>query len=142
MNFLLDTDHVSIEQRPTGAGHARLLQQIASHAGDKVFVSIISFHEQTNGAGAHINKAKSAAELLRGYELMRSVLAAYQAINVLDFDAASLTIADSLRRQHRRIGLMDLRIAAIALARGMTLLTRNRSDFGQIANLTIEDWTA
>lgn len=34
---------------------------------------------------------------------------------------------------------MDLKIAAIAIANNATLLTRNLSDFGQIAALSVED---
>lgn len=36
---------------------------------------------------------------------------------------------------------MDLRIASVALANDMTVLTRNRVDFERIPNLTVEDWT-
>ena len=36
---------------------------------------------------------------------------------------------------------MDLRIAAIALAGNLTVLTRNKSDFGKILGLPIQDWT-
>jgi predicted nucleic acid-binding protein len=35
---------------------------------------------------------------------------------------------------------MDLKIAAVVLARDATLLTRNLSDFRRIDNLKIEDW--
>ena len=37
---------------------------------------------------------------------------------------------------------MDLKIAAIAIYKGATLLTRNLSDFENIANLQVEDWTS
>jgi tRNA(fMet)-specific endonuclease VapC len=40
-----------------------------------------------------------------------------------------------------RIGTMDLKIAATALANDATLLTRNTSDFGRIPGLRIEDWS-
>jgi tRNA(fMet)-specific endonuclease VapC len=36
---------------------------------------------------------------------------------------------------------MDLRIASIALATGMTVLTRNLVDFQRVPNLNVEDWT-
>jgi len=37
---------------------------------------------------------------------------------------------------------MDLRIGSIAMANGMTVLTRNTVDFEKIPNLQVEDWTA
>jgi tRNA(fMet)-specific endonuclease VapC len=39
-----------------------------------------------------------------------------------------------------RIGSMDLKIACVALAHDATLLTRNTTDFAQIAGLRIENW--
>jgi tRNA(fMet)-specific endonuclease VapC len=36
---------------------------------------------------------------------------------------------------------MDLRIASIAIANQMTVLTRNTIDFERIPNLSFEDWT-
>jgi tRNA(fMet)-specific endonuclease VapC len=35
---------------------------------------------------------------------------------------------------------MDLKIAAIVLARGATLLTRNTADFRKIPGMDTEDW--
>jgi tRNA(fMet)-specific endonuclease VapC len=36
---------------------------------------------------------------------------------------------------------MDARIAAIALFRELTLLTRNHKDFGKVVGLPVQDWT-
>ena len=40
-----------------------------------------------------------------------------------------------------RVGTMDLKIAAIALANDSTLLTRNIQDFSKVPDLKIEDWS-
>lgn len=40
-----------------------------------------------------------------------------------------------------QLGKMDARIAAIALCRGLILLTCNHRDFSKVSGLLIEDWT-
>jgi tRNA(fMet)-specific endonuclease VapC len=61
---------------------------------------------------------------------------------VLPFDTAAISIYDTLRSQRVRIATMDLRIAATALSRGLTLLTRNVQDFRKVPGLVTEDWTS
>jgi tRNA(fMet)-specific endonuclease VapC len=50
-------------------------------------------------------------------------------------------IFQRLRAQRMRIGTLELRIAAIALSREATLVTRNRQNFAGIPALTIADWS-
>lgn len=38
------------------------------------------------------------------------------------------------------IGAYDVQIAAQGVARGITVVTHNTSEFGRIPNLTLEDW--
>lgn len=48
---------------------------------------------------------------------------------------------ERLRKQRIRIGTMDLKIAAIALANNATLLSKNLRDFGKVPGLKVEDWS-
>lgn len=59
---------------------------------------------------------------------------------MLDFDKVASTNFESLRKTHRRLGTMDLRIAAIAITQNVILVTRNTQDFIDIENLTLENW--
>jgi tRNA(fMet)-specific endonuclease VapC len=40
-----------------------------------------------------------------------------------------------------RVGAMDLKIAAVALANSVAVITRNIGDFSKIPGLKAEDWT-
>jgi tRNA(fMet)-specific endonuclease VapC len=48
---------------------------------------------------------------------------------------------EQLRRTYRRLGTMDLKIAAIAVVQDAVVLTRNLSDFNQVSELKAEDWS-
>ncbi len=61
-------------------------------------------------------------------------------MQLLSFDRKAAEVFDELNQQRLRIGSMDLRIAAIAIANQMTLLTQNTVDFERIPGLPIEDW--
>ena len=55
--------------------------------------------------------------------------------------AAAATMFDDLATRRLRMGTMDVRIAAIAISRGLVLLTRNVGDFGEVTELQTENWT-
>jgi tRNA(fMet)-specific endonuclease VapC len=141
VKFLLDTDHISIWQGRSGAEYAVLVNHLAQHPTADVVLCIISFHEQAVGCHALINRARNALELQRGYDLLQRVLAGFSAAPVLAFDAAAGVTFDRLRANRVRISTMDLRIAAVALSRGLVVVTRNVSDFTKVPGLVTEDWT-
>jgi tRNA(fMet)-specific endonuclease VapC len=62
-------------------------------------------------------------------------------MNVLPFDETAQSRFRSLRKQCRRLGTLDLRIASIALTTDATLVSRNLRDFRQVPGLRVEDWT-
>ena len=59
----------------------------------------------------------------------------------MPFDEHAVEQFHRLWMARLRIGTMDLKIAAIALAHNATLLSRNLVDFGKIPALRVEDWT-
>jgi tRNA(fMet)-specific endonuclease VapC len=141
MKYLLDTDHISIRQRPASPEYQRLMARLGQCSPADISVSIVSFQEQVLGANAVINRARMTARVVFGYALLSAIQNDFAASTVLPFDHAAGTIFDNLRAQGVRIGTMDLRIASIALSRNLTLLTRNISDFSQVPGLVTEDWT-
>jgi tRNA(fMet)-specific endonuclease VapC len=71
----------------------------------------------------------------------QSPLANESAELLIGFETAAASTFQSIKKTYPRLGSMDLKIAAIAIANNATLLTRNLSDFSQIKNLRTEQWT-
>jgi tRNA(fMet)-specific endonuclease VapC len=141
MKYLLDTDHISLLQRRSGTVHATLLLRISQNPLTDFALSMVSFHEQVLGAHNFINRAQGNEELRRGYVMLGQVLEGFSVATVLPFDETAIALFDQLRAQRVRISTMDLRIASIALSRGLILLTRNVRDFDKVPNLETQDWT-
>ena len=71
-------------------------------------------------------------------------LSAFGALTSYPFDDDAARVYGELRAslqpRGRLIGGNDLMIAAIALARGLILVTNNTSEFSRIPGLKLEDW--
>jgi tRNA(fMet)-specific endonuclease VapC len=68
------------------------------------------------------------------------------AASVLPFDAEAAEVYGPLRahleREGRRLDEPDLRIASIALSRGLTVVTGNVRHFARVPDLEVENWLA
>ena len=138
--YLLDTDHVTLIDRGSAEGvniHARL----ATLGPKEAAVSIISYEEQMRGWLAEIARLQGVERQTAAYRRLERLLEYYCATPLLPFDDAAVAQFQGLWLLRLRVGTMDLKIAAIALANDATLLTRNTSDFGKIPGLKIEDWS-
>jgi tRNA(fMet)-specific endonuclease VapC len=138
VTFLLDTDHVSLDQRGQPIVRARV--QAAGSA--QVAVSIITIEEQMRGWLAAIRAATTSEARVTAYQRLRMAVEYFASFTVVDYTAQADALVSDLRKQGIRIGTQDLRIAAIALVHGTTLVTRNTRDFAQVPGLVIEDWSA
>ena len=139
--IVLDTDHIGIIQRRTEPEYGRLAERLRQPTCLDFFVTIVSFHEQVSGWNNYIHRAKTPEAVVQSYGMFERVLADFSAQQVLPFDKAAARTFESLRKQRIRIGTMDLRIAALVITRGFTLLSRNLADFQKVPGLAVKDWT-
>ena len=113
-----------------------LVRRLALVAPEEQFTTSITLAEMLYGAAK-----KESPRLLR---VVRTVI--LQAQRVLPFDEAAAEIYGPLRarleREGRRLAEPDLRIASIALAHDLTLVTGNLKHFSRIGELRVENWLA
>jgi tRNA(fMet)-specific endonuclease VapC len=93
-------------------------------------------------AGWPTPRARTTAQQVEAYRKLKRHLDIYCGVQVLEFDARAGAEFEHLQAARLRVGTMDLKVAAIALAHDATVLTRNISDFSRVPNLRVEDWTA
>ncbi len=141
MTYLLDTDHLSIIQRKTGVAYETISGRMSQYSVSEFAISIITIQEQMLGCHAYINRARHLSEMVTGYRMMNRLVRTFQTSIILPFDELAARQLEQLQTKGIRLGKMDARIAAIALANQRILLTRNRQDFEKVPGLTLEDWT-
>jgi tRNA(fMet)-specific endonuclease VapC len=108
---------------------------------DDIATTIISYEEQTRGWLAYMARMDTETARIRAYGFLKRHLEIYCRIAVIPYDEKAAAEFERLKQAKIRIGTMDLKIAAIALANDAILLTRNLSDFRKIPDLKAEDWS-
>ena len=138
--FILDTDHLSIADQDTLEGF-NLGRRLALVPPELVFVTVVTYEEQMRGWLSYIARANTVEQQVQAYRKLRLFIERYREIALLDYGDQAAQRVEQLRQARVRIGIMDLKIAAIALANDATLLTRNLSDFSKVPGLRVEDWS-
>lgn len=137
MLYILDTDHISLFQR----GNPIVRERLATVAVDERATTVISLSEQFLGWWNEIARSKTETDASRSFHYLLETVRFYQSLPVLSYDSMAVVEFERLRRAKVRIGAQDLRIAAIALSRNATVVTRNARDFRQVPGLKIVDWS-
>ena len=138
--YLLDSDHMSLLERG-GAEGVKIRARLRSAPPDDVATTIISYEEQMRGWMARLASNADTDRQINDYSELKRLLNNYCRTVVVEFDAKASAEFKRLRQAGIRIGAMDLKIAAIALANDATVITRNRKDFSRVPNLKFEDWS-
>ena len=137
LRFLLDTDHLTLYYLK----HPPLMQRIAMQTADSVGICPINIEESMRGRLAPLGRVLSGAKHIQAYTRLIAAEEMFRLFPLVPFDAASESEFQHLRSSRLRVGTLDLKIAAIALTNGLTVLTRNRADFSRVPGLMIEDWS-
>ncbi|XZE22733.1 type II toxin-antitoxin system VapC family toxin [Pirellulaceae bacterium SH449] len=137
---MLDTDHWTILQLQKGPQYEKLVTKM-EHAGRRFcFTSIVTFHEVMNGWLKYVANPKSQESDINAYNRFEVLLTAFAANELVSFSEKSADEFARLRSNGCRIGVMDLRIASIALTHGMVVVTSNIVDFERVPGLELLDW--
>jgi tRNA(fMet)-specific endonuclease VapC len=134
---VLDTDTLTLWFR----GHPIVAQHVAEHSPEALAITIITVEEILSGWYRLIRQARDDETLVRVYHWLQQSVEFFRDVRILPLTRSAIQLFHHLRQQHRRIGTNDLRIAAIVLENGAALISRNRADFGGIAELRLEDWS-
>ncbi len=135
---MLDTNVVTAFERED----RNVLARAKALPDSEIFVTVVSLQEQMVGRLARLNQQLGPEALVIAYRNLAQTFGFFANANVLPYDDRAARIDDDLRVRLRRMGTKDRRIAAITLAHGHTLVTRNTIDFRDVPGLGLEDWMA
>jgi len=136
--ILLDTDHLTILQMPDATRRPTLVARLSLAVGEVVGTTIINVEEQMRGWLASIAKERKPDRQIHSYHQLRLLFQFFAGFHIAEFDdrAAELFATTG----STRVGVMDRKTTAIAIANDALLLTANRKDFERIPGLRFENW--
>jgi tRNA(fMet)-specific endonuclease VapC len=106
-------------------------------------VPIIAVEQVLRGRLNVIRQAqagKSKVSIDRAYDLLEGTVTDLQRFAILAHSPQAEALVQSWRQQKIKVGISDLRIAAICILHSATLISRNRRDFDQVPGLMVEYW--
>ncbi len=140
--IILDTDHVSFLQHPDSAEGQTLTRHLRASPDRDIATTVITVEEQLRGWLQVIARYRDLRQQAGYYDRLIEFIRFFGSWKILPVRDASVQAFRGLRTIGAPIAATDLKIAAICLAHGATLLSRNARDFQRVAGLHVEDWTS
>lgn len=141
--YALDSDIVSLYLRHQGQ-QPHLERRIKSAPPQDLWISIVTVEENIAGAFRLINGSRKDPQHIQkqwfGYRLLSELISDFAHFQILPFDAAANELYQNMSAEAKRHGANDCKIAASALSRGFTVITRNIKHFQAIGAPCL-DWT-
>ncbi len=134
---VLDTDTFSLWARGLVDVEARLLMNPVG----SIVTTVITVEEQLGGRMARLRQAKGKEETVRFYGYLTRSAEALKLLPIVSFTSGAYEQFERLKALKLNFDANnDLRIAAIALDLGATVVTRNVRDFNRVPGLVVENW--
>ena len=137
LRYLFDTDHLTLYDH----AHPIVWRRFSAQPLGIVAISAVTVEESLRGRLAVLSRHLNGPLQVQAYARLSDSLQLFQEFPIVAFDVPSEQEYQQLRAQRLRIGSKDLRIASIALANALIVVTRNKRDFAQVPGLTLEDWS-
>jgi tRNA(fMet)-specific endonuclease VapC len=135
--FVLDTDTLSLYWE----GHPTVCQRVQAHPAAELAITVISVEEQLTGWYTLLRQVRQPPDVARAYRRLAEAVQFHARWRILLFPEPAIARFESLVALRLNVAKMDLRIGAIALENGGTVVTRNVRDFQRIPQLPVEDWS-
>jgi tRNA(fMet)-specific endonuclease VapC len=139
--ILLDTDHVSLLQRPESPEGQAIVQRLRASADRDIATTVVTVEEQMRGWLAAIARHREPEQQSAYYDKLVAFIRFFDRWRIVPFQEAAVHVFRDLRQARVRVATTDLKIAAIAIAADAMLLSRNLRDFQRVPGLRVEDWT-
>ncbi len=110
---------------------------------DERFVPIVVADEALRGQLATVRLAQAGSgriKLEQAYAFLEETLRALKDVHLLSYTNVADALFVAWQAAKLKVGVQDLRIAAICIVHGAKLVTRNARDFDQVPGLDFEVW--
>ena len=95
-----------------------------------------------SGALDVVKQGERTGKIARGYDFLFNLVNNFNRFQILPFDEDAEKIYQAMSAKTKRLGPKDCQIAALAIARDFTVITRNTRDFQRIPEVKFTDWTS
>ncbi len=131
MKYAIDSDILIYYLK----NHPKVVERFVNTELDELSTTIINYTELLFGAYKSAKSVENLAAIRRFLD----------SLEIVQFDRDSAEIfaqlKASLQKEGNVVADMDLLIASICLANGLTLVTNNTRHFEKIAGLPLENWS-
>jgi tRNA(fMet)-specific endonuclease VapC len=139
--FLLDTTTLTHLYNRHPVVEVNYLLNSDKSSGQSVGVASINVEEVVAGWLNYLKQARTIQEEVNGSLYLNNAIRHLTQFALYEVNSSSVLRYETLRKMKLNVGRNDLRLAALALELGATVVTDNVRHFGRVPGLFWVDWT-